>query len=289
MHKIIKTIRDAMNLSQDIFASRLGVSFSTVNRWENEKAYPNKSAQINIYNLATENGVDVAGIVYDKVKYKTDRVVPETDTVLLYHGSANGIKGKIQPLSSSFSDLGSGFYMSDYYVHPLSIITGFENSSLYILSMDFTDLSVLEIKNNIDLAFIVALNQGKLEEYKEKPVYTHYLNMLKDKDVLIGSVTDDRLFYVLDAFYKGNITDATLNKAMDSLKVGRQIVAVSQKACDNINIEASMELAFIEEYAIIKAFENSLNTGLLKLDEITKANRRTGKYFDELLEDSYEQ
>ena len=37
---IIKEIRQELNLSQEKFASKLGVSFSSLNRWENHKVMP---------------------------------------------------------------------------------------------------------------------------------------------------------------------------------------------------------------------------------------------------------
>ncbi len=37
---LIKTIRRKTLLSQNDFAKEIGVSFSTVNRWENDKAIP---------------------------------------------------------------------------------------------------------------------------------------------------------------------------------------------------------------------------------------------------------
>ena len=40
----IKTIRKASYLSQESFSKEIGVSFSTVNRWENEKSLPNYTA-----------------------------------------------------------------------------------------------------------------------------------------------------------------------------------------------------------------------------------------------------
>ena len=40
----IKKIREKCFLTQELFGRELGVSFSTVNRWENEKSKPNMSA-----------------------------------------------------------------------------------------------------------------------------------------------------------------------------------------------------------------------------------------------------
>ena len=42
--EIVKTIRHECYLSQQAFADELGVSFSTVNRWENGRAIPSYKA-----------------------------------------------------------------------------------------------------------------------------------------------------------------------------------------------------------------------------------------------------
>ncbi|MBF0200998.1 MAG: helix-turn-helix transcriptional regulator [Desulfamplus sp.] len=41
----VKAVRSALNLSQEELAHALGVSFATVNRWENGKTSPSKLAQ----------------------------------------------------------------------------------------------------------------------------------------------------------------------------------------------------------------------------------------------------
>jgi putative transcriptional regulator len=41
----VKAVRIALNLSQEELAHALGVSFATVNRWENGKTNPSKLAQ----------------------------------------------------------------------------------------------------------------------------------------------------------------------------------------------------------------------------------------------------
>ena len=47
----IKAIRKTTFLSQESFAKEIGVSFSTVNRWENMKSLPNYAAmkQITVF------------------------------------------------------------------------------------------------------------------------------------------------------------------------------------------------------------------------------------------------
>ena len=44
----LKKLREKMLLTQEEFGKLIGVSFETVNRWENGHVYPNKPAQSNI-------------------------------------------------------------------------------------------------------------------------------------------------------------------------------------------------------------------------------------------------
>lgn len=55
--EVIKQIRLNLELSQTAFAEQLCVSFSTVNRWENGKAAPNRLAMKAIKELAQENNL----------------------------------------------------------------------------------------------------------------------------------------------------------------------------------------------------------------------------------------
>ena len=54
----IKEIRIKSLLSQADFAKEIGVSFSTVNRWENGKAVPNFKALKKIKDFCARNAMD---------------------------------------------------------------------------------------------------------------------------------------------------------------------------------------------------------------------------------------
>lgn len=54
----IKEIRIKSLLSQSDFAEEIGVSFSTVNRWENGKAIPNFKTLKRIKDFCARNGID---------------------------------------------------------------------------------------------------------------------------------------------------------------------------------------------------------------------------------------
>ena len=54
----IKTIRQKSLLSQEAFAQALGVSFTTVNRWECGKSKPSYKAMKQIDDYCKANGID---------------------------------------------------------------------------------------------------------------------------------------------------------------------------------------------------------------------------------------
>lgn len=51
--KMVKAIRAELNISQEDLARDLGVSFATVNRWENNKAAPSRLALSQLKILCT--------------------------------------------------------------------------------------------------------------------------------------------------------------------------------------------------------------------------------------------
>lgn len=55
--RILKTIRKTLNLTQEQLAHRLGVSFVTVNGWENGKRNPSPLARRQIEQLIRELGL----------------------------------------------------------------------------------------------------------------------------------------------------------------------------------------------------------------------------------------
>lgn len=66
MRKLIKSIREYLGLSQTEFADKIGVTFATVNRWENGRAIPTKLAQATLYEYCKEHGVPVYQMILEK-------------------------------------------------------------------------------------------------------------------------------------------------------------------------------------------------------------------------------
>lgn len=275
--EIIKEIRSCLNLSQNELAEKLGVSFATVNRWENGHCEPSQIAMNEIKRLCSSSDIDFS-------QFKGARIISRDETVTLYHGSKSGIRGAIAPVSRAHCDFGKGFYMGTEPEQALTLICDYDKSKFYILSVDVSDLAILEVPVNIEWAMIVAYHRGRMDNMKGTDFYDKYRDLANDKDMIVGSIANDRMFYVIDNFFVGNITDAALVNSLSALELGKQYVAVTQKACAAVKIECEIELSHLERQFLKEVAETNRTRGISFANEICKNYRREGLYFDEILE-----
>lgn len=286
MKELIKAIRAAANMNQEQFASALGTTPLSINRWENGKTMPNRMAQTQLYNFCLENNISVYQTILDKIKDATDAIQPETGRILLYHGSKSGLVGDIAPKSREMCDFGKGFYMGTDPGQPLTLICDFEKSKFYIVSIDVTALDTVEIKADLDWAMLVAFHRGRMDKIQGTAFYAKYSNMDAEKDLVIGSIANDRMFYVLDNFFMGNITDAALVNSLSALKLGKQYVATTDKACRAVKIEKEIPLSMLERRFLQDESDANRQKGIALANDICKNYRREGKFFDEILDEA---
>ena len=284
MEILLKQIRNNLNMSQAEFAERLNVAFATVNRWENGRALPNKLAQTKIYEICKDNNVSVYDFTIERIKNTADTTRLSSGRVLLYHGSKSGIEGAIEPKSRPQCDFGKGFYMGTEVSQALTLICDYEKSKLYLVSVDIKELSVSEVPADINWAMLVAYHRGKMESIKGTALYEKYREMMLGKDIIIGSIANDRMFYVIDNFFIGNITDAALVNSLSALQLGKQYVAVSKKGCKAVSIEKEIEISYLERLFIKDVAESNRAKGISMANDICKNYRREGLFFDELLD-----
>lgn len=286
MQKLIKHIRDYLGLSQADFAEKLGVNFATVNRWENGRAIPTKLAQAKLYDYCKEQGVPVYQFVLDKIANEAASVNLEDGRILLYHGSKSGIVGDIAPKSREMCDFGKGFYMGTEPGQPLTLICDFDKSKFYIVSIDTNALDTVEIKADLDWAMLVAFHRGRMDKIKGTSFYEKYSRIDAGKDLVIGSIANDRMFYVLDNFFMGNITDMALVNSLSALKLGKQYVATTEKACAAVRIEREIPLSMMERRFLQDESDANRQKGIALANDICKNYRREGNFFDEILDEA---
>lgn len=285
MKDLILEIRNRLNASQEDLARMIGISYATVNRWENGHSQPNKAAQLRLYDICKERKVDLEDIIQKKIE-KSAANISSSDRVILYHGSKSGIKGPIAPISRERCDFGKGFYMGTEPYQPLTLISDFEKSKFYVISLDMTGLRVLNVKPDLEWAMLVAYNRGKMDEVRGTSLYENYAAMSNGYDVVVGSIANDRMFYVLDNFFLGNITDKALVMSLSALQLGKQYVAITEKACKQVKIEAEVELSQLERVFLRDLSESNRVKGVNLANEICRDYRREGQFFDEILREA---
>ncbi len=206
-----------------------------------------------------------------------------SEMVTLYHGSKSGIYNAIAPISRKHCDFGKGFYMGTNRIQPLTLICNYPKAKIYTLSVDLSNLKILDIEVGLDWALLIAYNRGKLEVIKDTKIYNQFAGLSKGYDMIVGYIANDRMFVVLDRFFNGEITDKALISSLSALQLGKQYVALTEKACKNIKILDEQELSENDRNKLKQESEANRSKGIAIADEICKKYRREGKFFDEIV------
>lgn len=278
MKDLIKIIRTKANMNQEQFASALGTTAVSINRWENGKSIPNQMAQTNLYQFCKTQKIDVADIVTKMLRYE------HTDgRNIFYHGSKKGITGDIAPISREECDFGQGFYTGTDTLQPLTLVCAEDKPKFYTVDFDLSNLKILEVDIGMDWAMMIAYYRKQMERVKGSPIYEKYAHFADGYDVIVGYIANDRMYTELARFFNGTITDVALLKCLSALDLGKQYVAITQKACDQIKILEERDLHLLERLALQDKSVERRAEGIVLADEIVKQYRREGKFFDEIL------
>lgn len=99
-----------------------------------------------------------------------------------------------------------------------------------------------------------------------------------------GFETIKGMFVVLDRFFNGEITDIALTNSLLALKPGKQYVALTEKACKKIKVFDEQKINENDREKLKQESEENRSKGIALADEICRKYRRTGQFFDEILE-----
>lgn len=280
MNNLIKMIRSQANMSQEQFASALGTTAVSINRWENGKSVPSQMAQTNLHHFCRNQNIDATEFVTEMLRYEH----PEGDgRKIFYHGSKKGIVGDIAPISRAECDFGQGFYMGTATLQPLTLVCAEDKPKFYTVEFDLSGLKVLEVEIGMDWAMMIAYNRKQMEKVKGTPIYEKYAHFADGYDVIAGCIANDRMYTELARFFNGTITDVALLKCLSVLDLGKQYVAITKKACEQINILEERDLHLLERLSLQEKSVARRTEGIALADEVVKQYRREGQFFDEIL------
>jgi len=277
MKELIKKIRELAKINQEQFAKAIGTTPVSINRWENGKTTPNRMAQKQIYEFCLANNIDVASEIVRGFEYKND------NSLIVYHGSRNGIKGDIAPISREECDFGKAFYMGTNALQPLTLVCVEKSPKFYAIEPDLNGLKTIKIGIDMDWAMIIAYYRKQMENARGTAIYEKYAHFLDGYDLVIGYIANDRMYTELTNFFEGNITDVALLKCLSALDLGMQYVALTTKACKQMKILSERTIEPLELSVLQDMSAKRRKEGVELADNIVKKYRREGKYFDEIL------
>lgn len=207
--------------------------------------------------------------------------------ITLYHGSRKGIIGNIKPESREECDFGKGFYMGTTPIQAKTLVYNQKNPIFYTLTLQLENIPENRILmlTDMDWAYYVLYNRGKLEEAKNTSFYNKYANLDKNKDIVIGPIADDKLYATMQAFIDEEITDKALLSCISCVDYGMQYVAKTKEACKQIQI-ISAEPVDMGKYKEYQNFNTQRRKeGKEKVKELRRTYRGQGMYLDQILKE----
>ena len=273
----ITFIREMLDLSQEEFASKIGVSQITVAMWETNKTIPNKSSLGKIFSLAFECGVSINQI---KSKFFDD---DKKDKVLLFHGSNNGIKGEISfKFSNPRSDFGIGFYLGESLTQAASWVCDSEFGSVYCFYAKLSTLKIIRFDVDLDWILAICLNRGFLNDKLNHPIIKKIKKRISSADVIFAPIADNVMYLTIQEFANGFITDEQCKHSLSANHLGMQYVFKSEESLKHLQPISRLYLCEKEKeyYQDIKLGEEINGQNKSKAARIEYRNK--GRYIDEI-------
>lgn len=276
----IEYISQVLNISKTDLAKELGLNYSTIFRWINNKTIPEKRSIESIYDYAYKNDVRINKI-YSQLCLEENN--PKTN-MIIYHGSKRGINGKLSlEYSKSNNDFGIGMYFGESLEQSESFVYQYNDSAAYIVSFYFSNLSYIKFEVNLDWMLTVAYFRGYLNKYKDSSTIKKLINKINNVDYIIAPIADNNMFDIIESFANGDITTTQCEHALTATSLGDQIVIKSEKALKNIKLLKKCYISKSEKDNLIKMGEERRIESDNKVKLSKSQYNGKGKYIDAIL------
>ncbi|MCM1131355.1 MAG: DUF3990 domain-containing protein [Roseburia sp.] len=276
----IKVIRELLKLTQTELANELNVAYEVVNRWENEKTEIEGYNLENLYNFAYSKKIFI-NKMYEEI---LSQEYNSLNSKLLFHGPKKNIIFPIDLNHSKLNnDFGVGFYLGETFEQATTYISNIDTKIVYAFQLNINTLTTYQFHVNREWMLAIAYYRGWINEYKDHSIIQNILNNVKNIDVIIAPIADNRMFDLITEFVKGEITDLQCEHALAATNLGSQFVLKSKKALNNLSFikECYVSKLEKEEYLRRRMDLSSLGSSKVKLARIEY--RGKGQYIDELL------
>ena len=223
-----------------------------------------------------------------RVNLGIEQIVKESSSAkIFFHGSKDGIKEITPNGSRSRCDFGPGFYVGESFFQAASFISDQSAGNVYLFSANVDGLKIKSFEVNSDWMMNIALYRGRLHNFEHTLTYQRIADQIKDADIIIAPIADNKMMQILLQFERGDITSKEAEHALCSSDLGNQYVFKTQKAIDRL--KPLMRLYLCEEEKKDYLNQNKQRALLLetKLRLSKKEYRGKGLFIDEVFEDDF--
>lgn len=275
LFKDIELVLAYKSMRLEEFSKGCGVPFEVLSRIKNKKIKPSFETLEKIYSYIYSLGIHLNE---NKVE-----ILKKNHDIVLFHGAKEELIGQISlEYSRKHVDFGRGFYTGDNYNQSLEFVAETEKGSVYVLDVDYTGLKVLKLELSLDWMLFILFNRGRLEEYKDHPIYKRIQKLSDGYDVIIGPIADNRMFDTINAFLDSVATTSQAYHALKSINLGNQIVFKSEKSLKQIKLVNRLFVSREEKDEIVKAKQKYLEESDQYVRQEYSKHIREGEYIVEV-------
>ena len=244
---------------------------------------PDKIQLENIYNFAYNHNLFLNEISW----LEAEDEFTSSNISVHSHGAHTPIIGDIimKKAPGSSNDFADGFYLGEDISQAGMWVANDINSSLYIFTLDKTDLVESRFNVDTDWMLAVALCRNKLDDYLDNPKIKELNDYINNCDYIYAPIADNNLFEVIDSFINGEITDLQCLYAISTTHLGYQTVIKTKKALDQLELKKHLYLCSVEKSFFNRENDIESNTSMNKAKIATSKYKDVGKYINEILEE----
>ena len=244
---------------------------------------PDKIQLENIYNFAYNHNLFLNEISW----LEAEDEYSSKDITVHSHGAHTPIVGDIimKKAPGSSNDFADGFYLGEDISQAGMWVSNDINSSLYIFTLDKTDLVESRFNVDVDWMLAVAMCRNKLDDYADNPKIIELRNKVDNCDYVYAPIADNNLFEVIDAFINGEITDLQCLYAISTTHLGYQTVIKTEKALSQLDLKKHLYLCAVEKSFFNRESDIESNTSMNKAMIATSKYKDVGNYIGELLKE----
>ena len=213
----------------------------------------------------------------------------------LYHGSREGIEGKIRPVNkkrrNGECDFGNGFYMGTNLSQAEGLVADKKNKNpkVYTLNLDISNIpenKILFLDGEEWLYTILSFRSDEeLNDFSDTTIAESFRERVNQYDLVVGYIADDRMQLAMEEFMDNGLTDVGLYSCLKYIDFGFQLAAKTDLMCENIKIVEEHSLfGYYREQALMKTKEQ-MTKCISVVDRMKIKYRKEGRLYGEIMED----